>query len=65
MDEQDAAEPLSPGAALVRKRWDKTTKAERVAVARMLVAARRAKAAGKVRSKRGKKSRRKSNPVNG
>lgn len=65
MDDNDAAEPLSPGAALVRKRWEKTTKAERVAVARMMVAARRAKAAGKAKAKLAKKSKRKSRPING
>jgi hypothetical protein len=52
------AEQESPGAALVRFRWAKTTRAERVAVAMALVKARRAKAAarkaaaGKEESKR-------------
>lgn len=39
----DAVETESPGAALVRIRWAKTTKAERMAVARTLVEARKKK----------------------
>jgi hypothetical protein len=61
------AEQESPGAALVRFRWAKTTRAERVAVAMALVKARRAKAAarkadgtGKEESKRAARKARKS-----
>jgi len=60
MDENDVPEPLSPGAALVQKRWNKTTKAERLAVARMLVEARRQKRLGKAQSNLAKSSKRKS-----
>jgi hypothetical protein len=55
MGEQDQVD--SPGAALARARWAKTTKAERMAVSKMLVTARKKKL-GKVRSQgRGRKAR--------
>ena len=47
----------NPGAALVRKRWDKATKEQRLEASRIMVEARRKKA--KERAKRAKKKARK------
>ena len=55
----DTGSVLSPGAALVQKRWDKTTAAEKLAIGRALTAARLKKRRGMVRAKSAKKSKRK------
>ena len=49
-----AEEPLSPGAALVKFRWDRATQAEKDRVGRMMTDARLKKRKGKVRSRSGK-----------
>ena len=53
-------EPESVGAMLARIRWARTSKAERVRVARMMVAARVAKRQGTVQAKRKPRKARKS-----